>query len=766
MKEYQAFPISNFRTGFNESVEPWLLPRDAYQQMINAHLYRGVLEKIQGYRLYAKMTYRNKITLIWTGIGNVYANVLPRAALTNNFLGYATIVSGSTAETFTYSGDGVSPLINLVGSAGGSGTYDTSTRQVILTLANPLPVGGQIFFMWDSLPAAECAIMGIKQYFKSDNTQEVLVFDQKRMGKITSITGAIASISELNQLVTEIPHQYYVHNAIIGDGVTTVFTSGVNATALPTTIYPGSVRFKQYLPTGEYIVGTDITDNGTGGLTGTNVTSGSINYLTGAYTITFTVAPVATNYFDAIPLVYADVFTGTISNFFSLTNYQYNAFFTNNVDPIFYYDGTSINYLNTNFTSPKVITATAGVPSFDIIKCLHIFAYRERLLLISYAQAALTAYNAVVWSRVLNPFDFTNNEILQASTSEPIFAIGYITTNLIIRFKNSERILTYTGDAFAPFRFDSTNNLWACDAPYSSINYDSWFSSVGRPAIVGSNGVNVERVDEMIPDFTDPTRLSQQTPVPFINQNSIGQCYGERFDDIKEGWLCYNSLPVTQSAVTASDNVLAFSYLDGTYAIYDFPFSCLGYGRLNSSAIWGTTFDEWESLNEPWDSYQLVGNSLIDLAGDQFDKVYQLNIGNAKGDNDTPILISVISKNFNPFIEQGQLARLGYVDLFVSAYATSTLRVQFYVNDQLYIDGNDEPAGYYKETTLTFTPTDSMSPTTSQTKVWKRIYVGAVGKSHTIRFYQNEDDFADTIDQPIYIHSMVLYMKPAGMIFN
>jgi hypothetical protein len=132
--------------------------------------------------------------------------------------------------------------------------------------------------------------------------------------------------------------------------------------------------------------------------------------------------------------------------------------------------------------------------------------------------------------------------------------------------------------------------------------------------------------------------------------------------------------------------------------------------------------------------------------------------------------MSAITKNLNPFVEAGELARLGYIDIYVSAYQTSTLRLQFYVNDQLYIDQNNKPAGYYQETKLTFTPTDNMSPSTNQTKVWKRVYVGAVGKIHTIRLYQNAEDFdeavVESLNQPIYVHALVLWMKPAGMIFN
>ncbi|MDE2106821.1 MAG: hypothetical protein KGL39_56925, partial [Patescibacteria group bacterium] len=564
------------------------------------------------------------------------------------------------------------------------------------------------------------------------------------------------------QIVSEVPHDYYQAGIITGDGMTVTFTGTLSGHPF----IPGTLVWTEYTSTGA-AAGRVIVDNGVGGFTGTGVTGGSINYVTGAYTITFAVAPVLNNYFDSTTGIYGDLFTGSISNFFSLTNYQYKAFFTNSVDPIFYYDGISVHYLNTDLTV-KVTTASAGVPTnYDITRCLHVFTNRERLLLISPTVQGIPAVSTIFWSTAGAPLNFTNDEQLQAPTSEPIRAIGYINSDLIVRFSNSERVFRYTGDAFSPFRFDSTNNIWACDAPYSSINYDSWFSSVGRPAIVGSDGVNVKRVDEIIPDFTDPYRLNEQTPVPFMNQTSIQQCYGERFDDIKEGWLCYNSSPVDEAAITASDHVLAFNYLDSTYAIYDFPFSCLGYGRIVNVPTWSTIFTPWEAMLTPWDSYQLTSNALIDLAGDQFNKVYQLNIGSTYGDNTTPVLMDVITKNFNPFIEEGQLARFGYLDIFVSANQTSTLRVQFYLNDQLYIDSGGNPAGFYQETKLTFTPKDAMSPTTDQVKVWKRIYVGAVGKEHTIRFYQNNADFtSQTLEQPIYIHAIVPYFKPAGRIFN
>jgi hypothetical protein len=781
MREYQPFPISNFRTGFDEAVEPWLLPRDAYQVMINAHLYRGVLERIEGYNLFAKFSDRTIISLgTPNGVTRTFTGTLAHLPTTTNFFAYGTIVVATSAETFSYMGDASSTVVNLVGSAGGTGTVNISTGAYSITFntAPPTNTYSSIFLIYDSAPTSLTAIMGIKQYFTVNGSQDVLVFDQRRLGKIIGISGIIAQAAGANNAVSELSHDYYQTAIFTGDGVTVTFTGTLSGTPF----VPNTLRWTEYTSTGALPASPrTITDNGVGELIGTGVTSGSINYVTGAYTITFATAPASGDYFDSTIGIYGDLFTGDIFNFFSLYNYQDKAFFSNNVDPIMYYDGTTVHYLNTNVTV-KPVVAMSGVPTFDILTCLHVFVNRDFLLLINVNFQGVLAVSTIFRSVPLNPLNFSGNNSgsTLAPTSEPIRAIGFINSDLIVRFASSERAYRWTGDINTPFRFDSRNSIWDCDAPYSAINYDTWFSSIGRPAIVGSyasDSTNVQRVDEIIPDFTDSTRLSGQVPVPFLNQESIITCYGERFDDIKEGWLCYNSSPDAESNITASDNVLSYNYLDDTYAVYAFPLSCLGFGRVTNVPTWGSTYETWEEDSDTWGSYYNQLNSLLDLGGDQFDNVFELNSGNLltiPGDSTatlSPVLMNVISKNFNPFIEEGQLARLGYIDLFVSANNDSVLRVQFFLNDQLYIDSSGNPAGFYQESILTFNTQDAMTPPTGfppkyQTKVWKRIYVGSVAKSHTIRFYQNIADFATTDDQPIYIHAMVLYMKPAGRIFN
>lgn len=779
MIEYQPFAISNFRTGFNQSVEPWLLPRDGFPYLKNAHLYRGVVEKIRGFSLFTNFSYRKTIQLSGTinNINTVYTGTLSPLPSTNNFYAQASITVGATAiEFFTYSSDGVSPVINLASNLGGTGTVNLTTGAVSLTFNTPPAIvpGGynRVIFSYDYFNTAAVGskdIMGIKQYYMQNGSREIVIFNTKRAAKVVNLTGVTATLMQMDYGTSEIPHQVQAQNVAptpAFDGATLTFTGTLSAP-----ITPGSVNFLLY--DNSNVLLTTITDNGFGLLTGYNTatppvptgTTGFVNYSTGAWTITFNVAPAATDTLNTFVCVYGDTFTGDYTNFFSICNFQNKMFITNNVDNIRYYDGVCLKYLNTNTS----IDNPANL-SYDISKCLHVAINRDRLLLLAPVVQGVPLLNTIYWSTINNPLVFTNNEALPAPTSEAIRLYSFINTDMVVRFANSERVFRYTGDPFFPFRWDSTNVLWRCDTSYSDINYDSWFSSVGRAAIVGSDGVNIQRVDDNIPDFTLNDRGQFEGPVISINQTSIGQCYGERFDDFKEGWLCFKrSTPEDNSTtVERSDSVLAFNYLDNTYAVYNFPLTCLGFGQITVVNTWADNFDTWKNANYTWNSFFEQTGSLIDLGGDQGGFIYNLGDANSyvSGNFQLPVLFDAISKNFNPFIEQGNLCRLGYIDFFFSADQTSNVRIQVFANDNLYVDSFGQPAGFYLEKTLTLTPTDDMS-SNAQVKVWKRVYVGAVAKEHTVRIYQNSGDFTDTtLDQPVRLHAMVLWMKPAGRLFN
>ncbi len=770
MKEFQKFPISNFRVGFDESVEPWLLPREAFQILKNAHVYRGVLEKISGYDVYARMSYRETIVLtpVPDAITTTFTGTLNHAPTTTNFRGEASINDlGTLSEVFSYQNDASSTVINLQSNAGGTGTLDLGTLLVTLNFNTaPAVMGGynRVLFSYDFAPVPgsyDPDIMGIKPYYAQNGDQEVLIFNTRRMGKIVTLEGVIAATEGTDNGVSEIGHILQVEGATHApafNGAVVTFTGTIAGAPL----IPGSITFRLYSNTPA--LRETITDNGIGLLTGTLTTTGFINYATGAWTITFDAAttPAATDTLNSEAAVYGDVFTGDFTDFFSVANYTFKAFITNNVDYIRYYDGRFLFFLNTSLASRP------GDLNYEITRCLFVSAQRERLLLFAPVESGVPVPNGIFWSTAGDPLDFTNDEQLLAPTSESIISFGVINSDVVVRFNNSERVFRYTGDAFSPFRWDTTNSIWRTDASFSSINYDSYFTAVGKTAITASDGVNIKRNDEIIPDFTLNNRILQEGPIISIAQPSITQCYGERFDEFKEGWLCFKRYTPDSNELTRSDSVLSFNYLDETYAVYTFPFNVLGYGKVTSQDTWGNNFDPWEDANYAWESFYESFNAVLNLAGDRYGVVYKLGNTNTLVDengDEQPVLMDVISKNFNPFIEDGELCRLGYIDLFVSSNAQTRLRVQVYRDDTLYEAPDGNPAGAYFETTLTFTPTDSMSSVV-QTKVWKRVYVNGVAREHTIRLYQNEDDFADDLNQPVRIHAMVLWMKPAGRLFN
>ena len=245
-REYTGFPISNYRTGFNESVEPWLLPRDSFQVVRNAHLYRGVIEKIAGYNLLARMSYRQEVALSGTinGINKTFTGTLSPLPVTNNITVQSTIDAGATvSETFTDDGTGT-----LTGSNGGTGSVDYNTGVVSVVFGTNAPtdqtVGGtqynSVMLAYDSAPGTMRPIMGIKPYISPVGGQDVLVFDTLRVGKIVTLINDMATLQQANYGITELTHETQAL------AITTGFnnTKGPFTGTVSTGLVPGQVQFQ------------------------------------------------------------------------------------------------------------------------------------------------------------------------------------------------------------------------------------------------------------------------------------------------------------------------------------------------------------------------------------------------------------------------------------------------------------------------------------------------------------------------------------------
>jgi len=177
---YQPFLIAPFRTGLDSDQEPWLLPQDAFAEILNGHIHHGFVEKRAGYRFLAEMVHGRSITAATTANPAVFT-VASATGLSNGdsvTLQYLSGGSWADLNGLIYSISSlVGPTFELVDSSGT--TVDGSALGAYTASSGRLGT-------FESL-----RIMGIFRFIGSDNTREVLIADTQRVGLYNSSTNLI-----------------------------------------------------------------------------------------------------------------------------------------------------------------------------------------------------------------------------------------------------------------------------------------------------------------------------------------------------------------------------------------------------------------------------------------------------------------------------------------------------------------------------------------------------------------------------------------------
>src|SRR5208283_3529742 len=113
ISSYQAFPITEFKTGLFNYLEPWIRPQEAFDPLLNAFIYRGTLNKRNGYTEFGRLAYRDNGIQIAVGNGGTSYN----GTLATFPIRSGSFFATDGVESFIDNGNGT-----LTGSAGGSGT--------------------------------------------------------------------------------------------------------------------------------------------------------------------------------------------------------------------------------------------------------------------------------------------------------------------------------------------------------------------------------------------------------------------------------------------------------------------------------------------------------------------------------------------------------------------------------------------------------------------------------------------------------------------
>lgn len=359
------------------------------------------------------------------------------------------------------------------------------------------------------------------------------------------------------------------------------------------------------------------------------ISAGTIDYNTGALSMTFTVVPVPGTkvdinafYYPMLPCMGIETYeqpainaertiafdqkyayeynigttqfqelTGSLGTtwqgpdykLFWSTNYYNNAngnlFWTTNnndgLDPIRYYDSVGWTTFN------PLVNAAAD----RLQQCLCILPFKDRLIAFNTWEGANLAgavnyRNRVRWSQNGSPLMVTGLEwlddtpgyggYLDAPTQQAIVSVEYLKDVILVKFERSSYKLVYTGNEALPFVFQKINTELGIESTFSLVPFDETVLGIGNYGITADDTTSVQRIDVQIPDQVFQIANSLTT-------NAVKRPCGIR-DYINE--LVYWTFPDNNLQTTGSpkfnNKVLVYNYRNKSYATFTDSFTCYG----------------------------------------------------------------------------------------------------------------------------------------------------------------------------------------------
>ncbi len=312
----------------------------------------------------------------------------------------------------------------------------------------------------------------------------------------------------------------------------------------------------------------------------------------------------------------------TDAHFYWTTNYRSNLaqnwslFVTNNtpystagagvheLDGIKYWDGANWTTIGTAATMP--INIVAGPVTTFITTCGVIIQYKGRLLLedvtlVTTGVAGTIRYpNAMFYSQVGNAVDplswrqdipgrggFNN-----APVQQTIIGAEFLKDQLINYMEDSTWEIVFTDNQLAPFKFQQINTELGVESSASIVPFDKAVLGIGPVGIHACNGLNVQRIDEIIP----------YTVFDIANGN-LGP---QRVNGVRDYYLelVYWSYPSSDTQPTSANifpnRVIVYDYINSTWAYNDDSITALGNYQFQFTQTWADIDATWAEMETAW----------------------------------------------------------------------------------------------------------------------------------------------------------------------
>jgi hypothetical protein len=320
----------------------------------------------------------------------------------------------------------------------------------------------------------------------------------------------------------------------------------------------------------------------------------------------------------------ASLWTGSNADFFNSENYRgvtanvLLLFVTNNVvaDAMRYWNGATALWAAYGSAATTQYNA-AG----DFIQtCLVMKQFKLRMLLFNVSEsiAAVSTrfinriwYSEVgdilsgtAWRRDLNTANF-----IDIPVQEAIIAVQDLKDRLIIFCENSTWTLSDTGNEFEPFVLQQINTELGVESTNSIIPFDQDVIGFGNVGIHACNGINVQRVDNQIPD--------EVFEVSNAN-NGVQRVAGIRDYFLEVVYWSYQGTSYNTGFNNIFPNkVLMYNYKNNSWAELEDSITAYGNFQLTMTIRWQDVQTPWGEFEGRWEDASLQDRFRAVVAGNQ-----------------------------------------------------------------------------------------------------------------------------------------------------
>lgn len=432
----------------------------------------------------------------------------------------------------------------------------------------------------------------------------------------------------------------------------------------------------------------------------------------------------------------SNIFTGTNEDFFSFVNWLGRAYFTNNVDQLYQYNGSGdVEVFNIKLDSDDPETNQLDTARFVFVK-------NDRLVLLDTVEFGDWLPGRCRFSPVLSTdFSAAGGGFVDAPTEERITSAGWVGKDIVVFFQGlysgSLWKLRTTGDSDLPFRWEKISTTDTSLAPYSLVEFNDGVSVVGLNNIIWYDGfkiqyLDLERVRDIVDDF-DPSKIRFSTGHNVIEDQHIFYTY-------------------TNSGSSLPDRVLDYNILERSWAVHTVDAHCFGTFTDQEVPIWTEADDSFTGSDGALMSAMTLDSRWIlnepfpfTLMGARDSQVYKFQVGNFDGVDTASgtIPMDIQSARWNPYIKENKQVYLDRVIFLVDNDPNASFSVDFFRDSRNAAD---------RTNTVSCDSDDD-----SADKFWvSSIAKGSRGNFHRIKISH------DARNNRPRIHAIILMMKRGG----